>query len=109
MAVITNGHRINQKCFNDLKLNEDNPWMMNCSGTYLLFDTVHIIKCIRNNLLTEKSQEIQYNFRGVTKVARWNDLELLFKAEANSLITLSRLNETTVLPKPMRDKTFQLA
>ena len=75
IAVIADGHRTNQKCFftwgmdslSRLKKNKN-------SDIFLLFDYVHVVKCLRNNWLTEKTKRLQYTFNGVTQVAKWSDL-----------------------------------
>lgn len=71
------------------------------SDTFLLYDFVHVMKCIRNNWLTEKCGELQYEFDGCIQVARWEHLKMLYNAESNSLVKLSKLNEVSVSPKPI--------
>ena len=71
------------------------------SDTFLLYDFVHVMKCIRNNWLTEKCGELQYEFDGCIQVARWEHLKMLHNAESNSLVKLSKLNEVSVSPKPI--------
>ena len=60
--------------------------------TFLLYDYVHVMKCMRNNWLTEISGELQFEFEGEVKLAKWSDLKLLYEAESKSLIKLSKLN-----------------
>ena len=45
---------------------------------YLLNDTVHILKCIRNNWFTEETKQLEYklpNDGGSMYVAKWSHLE----------------------------------
>ena len=69
--------------------------------TFLLYDFVHVMKCVRNNWLTEKTGELQFEFDGCVQVAKWNDLRILYQAELNSSVKLSKLNEVSVSPKPI--------
>ena len=46
---------------------------------FYIFDTPHIIKAIRNNL-------ISYNFHVEDKVASWKDIEALYKIDSNNAI-----------------------
>jgi len=77
---------------------------------FLLYDYVHIIKCIRNNWLTEKMGELQFVHNGETFIARWNDLRELFKLEQNkkNFVTLSNLNYVAVYPKPIERQSVAI-
>ena len=101
LAIVADGHRTNQRCFDILSKDSPKPWFYKNTNTFLLYDFVHIMKCIRNNWLTEPTQELLYTFQGVTQVAKWSDLKLLLKAEENSLIKQSKLNSVAVFPKPI--------
>ena len=59
---------------------------------------MHIIKCIRNNWLTEKTGELQFPYNGELHIANWNDLKELYKLEC---VKLSKLNKTSLNPKPI--------
>ncbi|XP_078483590.1 uncharacterized protein LOC144744006 [Ciona intestinalis] len=75
---------------------------------HLLFDYAHLLKCIRNNWLTEKCGEIQYkDEKGEECFARWSDLRSLFKAEEGSLVTQSKLNYVSVYPRPIERQNVQ--
>ena len=51
IAIIADGHRTNQKCFASFSASSGNghgvPWLNTQSNIYLLFDYVHVVKCIR--------------------------------------------------------------
>ena len=104
IAVIADGHRTNQKCFASWTSDIDDastPWYISDSNIFLLYDYVHVVKCLRNNWLTEKTKQLQYTFNGVTEIAKWSDLVELKKAEDSSLLKLSKLNDVAVFPKPI--------
>ena len=85
LAIMADGHRINQKCFKMLNPDSDTkckPWLIKSSSQFLFYDYVHVVKCIRNNWLTEKTQKLRYTFNGSSEVANWNDLVTLQKMES---------------------------
>ena len=43
-------------------------WLSKNSDIFLLFDYVHVVKCLRNNWLTEKAKKLQYTFNGITQL-----------------------------------------
>ena len=67
---------------------------------------MHVVKCLRNNWLTEKIRRLQYTFNGVIQVAKWSDLVELKEAESNSLPKLFRLNDVAVSPKPIERQSI---
>ena len=69
---------------------------------------MHVVKCLRNNWLTEKTKRLQYTFNGVTQVAKWSDLVELKEAESNYLLKLSKLNDVAVSPKPIERQSVSI-
>ena len=50
LAIIADGHRINQKCFKMLNPDSDTnckPWLIKSSSQFLFYEYVHVVKCIR--------------------------------------------------------------
>ena len=97
VAIICDNNRVNQSFFKKFECTK--PWCT-IDNVFLLFDTVHLLKSIRNNWLTEKTQELKYYENGNIKVAKWNDLKNLHEHEKH-LFKLSKLNDTSVAPKPI--------
>ena len=97
-VIITDGNRVNQSFFR--KFTCTYPWLTT-DGIFLLFDFVHIIKCIRNNKLTEKCGEIRFFEDNKEYVAKWGHLIKLFDLEKNQLVKMSKLTEVSVNPKPI--------
>ena len=56
-CIISDNNRVNQAFF--ASFDRVKPWLTK-QGIYLLFDFVHIIKSIRNNWITEKTQELEF-------------------------------------------------
>ena len=99
-AVVCDANRTNQAFFKSFDTIPKKPWLT-VDGTFLLFDFVHLLKNIRNNWLTEKTGELLFYVGDTQKVAKWSHLRELFKGESESLLKLSKLNETAVFPKPV--------
>ena len=76
------------------------PWLTT-AHIFLLFDYVHLLKCIRNNWLTEKVAELEFTVDGVKKVAKWDDLRKLHELECHKLVKMSKLSDVAVNPKPI--------
>ena len=100
IAILSDGHSTNRKCFKKLS-SPSKSWLKNDSETFLLYDYVHAVKCIRNNWLTEKTGQIQFEWQGKCYVAQWEHLKYLQKVESTSIIKISKLNEVSVSPKPI--------
>ena len=45
VAIVADGHKTNQKCFKKLTTLEGNPSLSN-NGTFVLYDYIHMIKCV---------------------------------------------------------------
>ena len=84
IAIIADGRRINQKCFRTIAFEEDKPRIYN-GDTFLLYSYLHIFKCLRNNWLIDKCGELKYEFNGVVRLAKRNNLKILYIAEADGV------------------------
>lgn len=110
MGVVTDNHSINRKC---MSLFSDPPQLINVyphpndstKPMFFWFDSVHIIKCIRNNWINEKNQEmICPDFADHTQqlIASFSALKEMHALEKNSLIkygfglTLKALYPTSI-------------
>ena len=108
ISIVCDGNRINQAFFKKFKTVPGQPWITRDKHIHLLYDYVHLLKCIRNNWMTEKSGEICFkDDEGRDCVARWLDLRNLYKAEEKSLVKQSRLNYVSVFPKPVERQNVQ--
>ena len=100
LSIIADGNRVNQNFFKKFPTVEGKPWL-GTNNCFYLFDYVHILKCIRNNWLTEKCGELEFEWKREIYIARWSDLQQLYSLESEKLTKLSKLNETAVFPKPI--------
>ena len=69
---------------------------------------MHLLKSIRNNWLTEKTGQLQFLHNGAFFLAKWSDLEMLYKTECNSLFKLSKLTAKSLYPKPIERQSVKL-
>ena len=76
------------------------PWRTK-DDIFLLFDFVHLFKGIRNNWITEKMQALEFYIDGERKIAKWFDIKALFDLELNQIVSMSKLSEISVNPKPV--------
>lgn len=98
-AIICDGNRVNQSLFKKIQGTQV-PWKTD-NGIYLLYDYVHIMKNIRNNWITEKTQELECIINGEKFVAKWSDIKDLHQKESNQIVHMSRLTDVAVYPKPI--------
>ena len=89
---------MNQSFFR--KFDRVDPWRTR-DNMFLLFDFVHLLKNIRNNWITEATQELVFTRDGKEYTARWADLIKLQKLESSNLTKMSKLSEVSVTPKPI--------
>ena len=104
---------MNQKFFKHFTRVAGKPWLSYMPKfnkfLYLLYDYVHLLKCVRNNWLTEENGELQYEWNGEKMIAKWNILRHLYHLEStNPLVKLSKLSEKSVFPKPIERQNVNL-
>ena len=105
VAIITDGHRINQKFFAYLCKNGDTyfigePWK-GPNDTTLLYNYVHLMKCVRNNWISEKCSQLKFEYDGKVYTAAWDHLIQLYNSESENLSRLSKLSNEAIYPKPI--------
>ena len=101
-AIISDSNRVNQSFFKNYETVPDKPWLTK-DGKYLLFDNTHLLKCIRNLWLTEKTRQLQYDDNGIIRIAKWDHLTTLYnlEKEAGAIVKMSNLDEIAIKPKPI--------
>lgn len=101
IGSITDNHRINQqycKLFEQIQ-----PWRAvhpidKTKVWFLLYDTVHILKCIRNNWVSEKTQCIMFD----GSIANFNDVRELYRAERDHILKSTKLTHASVFPSSLQ-------
>lgn len=109
IGSITDNHKINQR-YNTLFNRRNNYSAFHPLDSkrhwYLLYDTVHLLKCIRNNWISEKSQML--SFDGVV-VGNFADVKSLYKSESGSILKCTPLTRSSVYPNRLELQNVQLA
>ena len=98
VSIICDNNRVIHKNFEMFNL--VSPWRT-VDDIFLLFDFVHIFKCVRNNWITEKTGEIKFHHDNEEYVAKWEDIIKLQKSEDSDLVKMSKLTYVAANPKPI--------
>ena len=103
IGSITDNHKVNQQyCklfpgFSELKaqgdhiLDSERPW-------FLLFDTVHLLKCIRNNWISEKNKTLELDGNR----AEFRHIIEVYEEESNSVLKTTPLTNASVFPSKLQ-------
>ncbi|XP_047123276.1 uncharacterized protein LOC124806427 isoform X1 [Hydra vulgaris] len=103
LGLIMDNCRVNQKTFQYFNAKK-------VPAYYLLNDTVHILKCIQNNWITEKLQCLKYrllNDNDTVRLAEWKFIIQLHAADSG-IFKLSPLTQKAVSPKPIERQNVGL-
>ena len=104
IGSITDNHKVNQaycKLFTQKDkatfeakhpLDDQRPW-------YLLYDSVHLLKCIRNNWISEKCKKMSLD---KIVVGDFADVISLYKDEENSILKQTPLTRSSVFPSRLQ-------
>lgn len=113
IAMITDGLRANLT-FHTLfdGFDSETPWVVRHpiypdQRLYLLIDSVHLLKSIRNNWITEKTKRLQLEPN--SPPGKWTDIENLYKSERDSILRCTPLTQASVFPSPIQRQKVSLA
>jgi hypothetical protein len=74
-----------------------------------MYDPVHLLKNIRNNWITERSQTLSFtSTAGEQSEAKWTDLQELYMTETQTFTKLSTLNKTALNPSNLEKQKVSL-
>ena len=97
-SVLSDNNVVNRKAFIALSgLPTLQPFFynpVNNAKVYVLFDSVHILKCIRNNWLNAKSLDKTFSFPDI------DDHSLIYNSSFNTLDKLYTLERGLTIKKP---------
>lgn len=75
-----------------------------------LYDPPHLLKCMRNNLLTKN---LNFNYNGKNQTASWSHIETLYgldkQNEIYELRTLPKLTESHIIPSKIKKMRVSVA
>ena len=98
IGSITDNHKINQKycnLFTKKTQYEAYHPLDNTRSWFLLFDTVHLLKCLRNNWITEASKQLTLDGKIVGK---FSDVQELYEEEKHNIFRTTSLTSCSVYP-----------
>lgn len=112
LGSITDNHKVNQQFCKQFVAGEPSrdisaivPHPLDSRRLwFLLFDTVHLLKCIRNNWISEKCQTISLD--GET-AASFSDVRLLYEEEKDSILKTTPLTQASVNPSRLQLQNVQ--
>ena len=107
IGSITDNHRINQQyChrFNRQSSCQAIHPLDNSRTWFLLYDTVHLFKCIRNNWLTEKCKHLTLDGENV---GQFQDVQMLYEKEKNNILKALPLTLSSVYPSRLQLQNVQ--
>ena len=107
IGSITDNHKINQQFCKIFNRNCDYQAIHPLDNTrfwYLLFDTVHLLKSICNNWITEKSQKLSLDKESV---ASFSDVKDLYKTEKDNILKTTPLTFSAVYPSNLQLQNVQ--
>ena len=119
IAVVNDNNRVNQSFRKKFQAyNELAPWIVRSPANprqpiFLLYDSTHILKNIRNNWIKESTQTLAFPVLGSTGeekyYACWKNLDELYRHESESMLKLSKLTKAAVNPSNTQKQSVSLA
>ena len=78
---------------------------------YLLFDPVHLLKCLRNNWETEKTKRLMFSLPGEMnfRIAHWKDLVAVYDKEKDFPVRRTTLTYAALHPSSIEKQKVSLA
>ena len=98
---------MNQAFFKKFNTNTSSPWQTK-DNVFFFYDFVYLMKNIRNNWITEPMKELKFFVDEEEKVAKWTDIENLYKLESQHLVRTSKLSEVAVYPSSIERQKVSL-
>jgi hypothetical protein len=103
MGLMSDNHPTNRSCYAQFTGDEAcEKWMGKNPATgellYLLVDTVHLMKSVRNNWLSEKCKYLKCTFNQETSIGRWTDIRALFNKEKDNIVKRTTLSYQSCYP-----------
>ena len=80
------------------------------SSFLTLYDNTHLMKNIRNNWITERTQTLEFvhPYTGKTHKAKWSDIIKLYKLEERNIVKMHTLDYATLYPNNFEKQKVQL-
>ena len=106
LSLICDNAAVNRNCYKRFQLDSEKPWLglhphdPNLS-LYLLYDSVHLLKNVRNNWISEKTKRIELELSDHRIVGRWSDVTELYNKESIQVIRRTKLKHQSCFPSQL--------
>lgn len=117
VAILNDNNKVNRSLFEKLsggvmKIYIDSPFDKN-KNFFLLFDTVHLLKCIRNNLLNATDQTFifpSFSDKNIIQNCKVKHLEIIHEHEKLNIVKhATSLNNKVLYPTSLERQNVYLA
>ena len=98
ISVISDNCPLNQSAYSKFG-GPGNVVLPSDDEVFLIYDYVHIVKNVRNNWITEATQNLSFEQNGKHYIADWNDIRRQYCDDKSSSLHLTKLLHTAVEPK----------
>ena len=80
------------------------------SSFYTLYDTIHLLKNIRNNWITEKTKTLEFlhPYTNEKIAAKWSDIVKIYKIGEKNIVQIHTLDYSTLYPNNFEKQKVQL-
>ena len=96
ITIICDGNSVNQFFFQKIRYYKSVAYKKQL--VFLLLDFVHLLKNMRNNWITEATQELEFYDHDKKLVAKWSNIKKLYYYESKELVKMSRVTFIAVCP-----------
>ena len=118
-GVVTDNLSVNQKVFKTLYekykprtiCSIDHPIEnKHFSDMHLFYDTIHLMKNIQNNWITEKTKTLKFldPYTNEKVIAKWADIVYIHKVEENNFVRQINIDYSTLYPNNFEKQKVQL-
>ena len=110
LALICDNHPTNRSFYRSIR-DADAPSFKGklCDEQiFLLHDSVHLFKSIRNNWITEKNQHISFTFDGLKFNGWWKDIIALYEKEKSAILRRTKMSHQSVYPNAIERQKVSL-
>lgn len=103
VGSITDNHKVNQNYCSTFKTEWLKPWKavhpLDPDRTwFLIYDTVHLLKCIRNNWITEDNNQLKIG----SYTGNFADVRALYELERKNYLKMTPLTFSSVYPSALQ-------
>ena len=109
-ALICDNHPTNRSFYSSLRPDPKIPYRgILCDvPLYLLNDTVHLFKSVRNNWITEKNQHLSLKFENNEITGSWKDVIELYEKEKHNILRRTKMSHPAVYPNAIERQKVSL-